>query len=130
MTERPSEFVVRRKTWQRGQSPSLLRDDRGKQCCLGFVCEQLGVEHEAMQCVGTPGELVWAGTGSIDPSDYPQLMGVVVRDSTTALGHLVDSDLSSEAMSINDDDAITDAVREAQLTKLFKRYGYALRFEP
>jgi len=124
MSEHGREFVVQRSKWLRGGKPhTFLLDGNGHMCCLGFVAAQCGVADNALRGVGAPRD--------IEVEDvYRQLQGVLIRQLATRVTDWTDSALADEAMTINDDSALTDAEREAQLTALFADHGYALRFEP
>jgi len=117
MSERPTEFVVQRSKWLRGRDQhAFLLNGNGYMCCLGFVALQSGLaEHDIA------GRLLPSELGH----DVAQLVVNLLVDTWSE-----DTDLSIDASAINDDDAIDDAEREAQLTVLFAEHGFALRFEP
>jgi hypothetical protein len=48
----PTEFVIRRSVWLRGEGPMnsmLLRPSDGKQCCVGIYLSACGVPNEALE---------------------------------------------------------------------------------
>jgi hypothetical protein len=116
------KFTVSRETWIRGGDDitRLLRPRDGKMCCLGFVCEQLGVPRDELRDRGAPADV---GTMSLRIVE-----GVLTRRSD--LGTLYNNDLTESAIGINDDEKIDDDERERRLTALFAEHGHELEFVP
>jgi hypothetical protein len=117
MNKRPTTFVVQRSKWLRGAfgEASTLLNAQGRSCCLGFVARQCGVADERMLNKHRPS----------DTRETDRLGGVLVK-----LTDGTDTALTRTAMAINDSGVFNDPEREAQLTQLFKRAGYTLRFVP
>lgn len=123
MTERPKEFVVKRSKWLRGPQPSdgvsMLLNDEGLMCCLGFVSEQCGVPRKELLHRRSPADLT---------DGYAPIRDLLLD------GHEHDwdrnSDLAARAIAINDGWLASEEVRESELIRLFAENGYTLRFEP
>lgn len=48
------KIIVDRSTWGRGKDNGLLLDPTtGCRCCIGFVCQQIGIHDKPMRNVGT-----------------------------------------------------------------------------
>lgn len=103
------KFVVYREKWARGSESALFTEEHTL-CCLGFFCNQGGMDLEDLRCVGSPCEL-----------------GVSVEGLTDECGG--DTPLASDAIEINDDPDIDGLVREEKLIKLFSKHGYTIQFE-
>lgn len=43
--------------WEHGKGRTALLNEQGYMCCLGFACEQLGVERHALLNTASPGHL-------------------------------------------------------------------------
>lgn len=129
MSERPTEFVVQRSKWLRGNGEgSVLLDRHGCMCCLGFVANQCGMAADVLLDNATPACLRWD-----DDADMERIAGILAEcTGVGAYGDDIwaDSQLAVVAITLNDDAAISEAERETQLSALFAKHGYALRFEP
>lgn len=106
------EFKVNRNKWLRGSTSELI-DDNGNMCCLGFICNQLGIPKASMKDKDNPYEIK------------------VLLPYLTEMYHslIVDSDLAKKAVQFNDDSNLFESEREAQLIKLFKKHNLTLKFE-
>lgn len=100
-------FVVKRTRWLRGRM-SVLRDDRGRQCCLGFVGRQCGVKAKDLLHVLLPRDL--ADKNFIN---YPQL--------TRGMGW-------DDFSDINDSEELSGKDREEQLKALALKAGFRFKF--
>lgn len=114
------KFTVDRSRWINGRygvydygkvGATSLCNRKGFKCCLGFVCEQSGVEIYEMVGVSMPSEL----------ESYSKV-------SFLAKAKHVDTELAENAQTINDDDTISDSKREYRLTVLFEKHGHQLEF--
>lgn len=125
---RPSRkraFVVDRRKWGTGEEGgNLKRDDTGKMCCLGFVGLQCGVPAKNLLSLGTPEEL--------DPKDAQKFPAPFITLRVDEWGNTIqtyeDGPLINDATGINDDDEISDKMREYKLKRLFKKHGCSIRF--
>lgn len=89
-------------------------------CCLGQVGEQLGATREHLLLSGTPADVDPLAVEPLDLSLAEALCEFTVEYENTAL--------SNAAMDINDNKDLSDAEREAQLTKLFAENGHEIEF--
>lgn len=90
--------------------PALLSSENGMKCCLGFVCQAVGVRVKDMVDVGMPSTLLGKLT-----SPLPEWL----------------IDIENQAQTINDDGDITDRERESKLKKLFREKSpIDLKFVP
>lgn len=125
MTERPTEFVVQRSKWLRGQDDgALLLDKHGSMCCLGFVAKQCGAADGHLRGRATPSCVAWSDHGAVAMEALNGVLTQPIYDDWE------DTALSADAIPINDDPTLVDSEREAKLTALFAEHGYTLRFEP
>lgn len=106
------EFKINRVKWLRG-SVSELIDDNGNMCCLGFICNQLGIDKSLMLNKDNPYEI--------------KVLLPYITEKYHSL--IVDSELSKKAIQINDDPNLFELERESKLTRLFKTYNLNLKFE-
>lgn len=119
-------FIVDRALWKNshtfpGTATHLLtQTEYGIQtmCCLGFVCNQLDVPNEDLLNRATPGSL-------IDEWTIPYLMEKV---SYIYKDQWIDSELSDEAMEINDYDHIDPKKKEKMLKELFAKHNLGIKF--
>ena len=117
------KFTIDRAIWLNASAPygmgsTLLHNKQGNMCCLGFVCEQLGVPRENLTGVDTPGLL--------DLEELPDSLAESL--SLLRQGASTDTELSSSAMDLNDSDDYTPVEREKLLSQLFRNYGHELEF--
>jgi hypothetical protein len=129
MTDPIKRFVVSRAKWLRGDpDASKMLDHFGASCCLGHVCEQLGVPRRDLYCYGFPSELA-RGWHALTSGFLTERRERFEEDGCQQTDY-VDSDLASQAIEINDNSEIDDAQREAELSALFALHGYTLEFTP
>lgn len=108
-----SSFVINRAVWLRGEGGEksvLFRPEDKKMCCLGIYLSECGVDTHRMRDVGEPGLL----SDEMVPS----------WTRTAAKGTPV-----CELIQVNDDEQISDAVREQAITEKFARQGVTVTFE-
>lgn len=111
-------FVVKRNNWARGgvNGTSRLLNRFNNMCCLGFVCNQLGIPKRDLKGVGSPLYLS-------DKWDIPYLINDYKNN---AFGY---DFLSYPAMNINDNPVISDKEREKKLKRLFNKHNLDIVFE-
>jgi hypothetical protein len=107
---------VSRKRWLRGKTKGVLRNQRGLQCCLGFVCRAAGWKARDLVDQGMPHSLYNRETKETVPD---MLKGLIVTD----WWYPAASDLADMLAEMNDDKDITDAQREARIIKHGKKAG-------
>ena len=120
---------VSKKRWGRGMTGGSLlgttQRNKGKMCCLGFACRQLGIRASVMAGVGYPVTLFHRALTARERT--------VLRQSPLlggCYGTTMDSSLARRAALINDNAVLTDAARMTQLRALFKRHGHQIVFVP
>lgn len=116
------KFTIDRASWRcggegpykNGEGKTYLKNRQGCKCCLGFVSEQLGITNieDLMEPCDT---------------DTASILALQDNDAWDEKIH-VNTQLSTEAMAINDDEKITNDVREAALVDLFARNQHQLVF--
>lgn len=117
---------VKRRRWVRGDSrDSALRNDQGKQCCLGFVARSLGYKVKDILHVGSPESI----SQSIPPPN--QIKGLTVKLEKSGLLNSLgyNSKTCRSLMHTNDTDNLTPSAREAKIKALGKRIGIEFRFK-
>lgn len=107
------KLIIYRDKWLRGEGTDtscLLRSFDQKQCCIGFLCEALGVPRE---------ELVKYLASQSLARKFPSL--------PNWLTNIGSSDLFA-AYNANDDVLLSDEDRENRITKIFARHGIEVDF--
>ena len=123
-------FTINRATWRcgdegvnkHGTGSSLLLNADGFMCCLGQMSSELGCPHAALLRIGTP-ETIF----NVQPSEeveklLPKFKGVFLDVEGN------DSELTNQAMRINDNIELTHQQREDALIKLFTKYNHEIVF--
>ena len=131
------KFTIDKKSWRRGGSNQnfdefgrvALLNDKGFMCCLGFICEQSGVDREYLLECAEPQEI---------PPEFGEqvkfLVNITFEEDEDYEGNIVDdptlydTELTNEAIAINDNPALSDEERVKQLTWLFESEGIVLEF--
>ena len=112
-------LIIRRKKWLHGKvSGSMLLNDKGKMCCLGFYAQQIG-GLKPNQILGM------RAPESLGKLSLRTLRKLVYKDGN---GEANNTDHCYTLMSVNDDHKIGDKRRERQLTDLFKKIKVAVKF--
>lgn len=119
MSER-IKFTVYRDTWLRGRSTasSSLLDESGMRCCLGHLARDLGAEDSAIDGACTP-------RGALGSVNWPPFLLTTPQRASEAIRNSADA---FALMGINDDVALSDTEREAQLTSRFAENGVDVEF--
>jgi hypothetical protein len=97
-----------------GNGPTNLQNSSGYMCCLGQWCKQLGVTDDEMGRNGEP----WLLKTKVDISLFaiPDIIN----------GGLKNTNLSSDAISINDEYTTTPAIKIIKLTNLLATHNIEL----
>lgn len=112
---RRTRFTVYRETWVRGgRTPTRLLTDEGGRCCLGHLARDLGIGDEA--CLGRTFFPRRSYDGNLDEIPSPPI------DRYLRIAE------SAPFVSVNDNDSISDAEREALLTEMFADGGVDVTF--
>ncbi len=129
MTEQKREpkIVIDRSKWRcgrvfmtqsHGKGETKLLNDEGYKCCLGFACEQVGgFSEDDIRSIASPSHL--ADKLKIKSIPY-------FADRGTAIS--LNSELSINAMRVNDNVHYSHHEREDELVKLFDENGIKLSF--
>lgn len=120
-------FIVDRALWKNshtfpGTSSELLtqtEDGLQTMCCLGFVCNQLGIPKQDLLYRSTP--LCLEGRWTI-----PYL--IMEKRSKMGEDYWTDSELSDDAIQINDDNSIAPKDKEKKLKELFAKHNLGIKF--
>lgn len=117
-----NELVIKREFWLRGEGTSnsyLLRSFDKKMCCLGFLARSCGYGVTEINEMCTP-----SGVAKIYGDHFPY--SVLIHKDINVLN----SDMTIEAMGINDDKYLSESDREEKLTRLFQQnFNIQLLFE-
>ena len=115
--------------WLRGQKDgsgeakdSILMNNQGNMCCLGFLGKTCGYRDEQLEYRSDPGALL--REKNVDADLWPH--SIVDRDQNNQLGY---TNLCSRIIAMNDDDEIDDNIREQNLKELFSEAGLEVEFE-
>lgn len=113
------KFTVRRSKWRRGgphyseknKGTTFLLNEEGYMCCLGFACNQIcRIPMEKLLNNSYPWEVANSNTTFVDSEGNSP-------------------DFVKKAVNINDNEKISNKVREARLTKLFADNGIKVTFK-
>lgn len=129
MTDTPAEekpeqvvVIVDRSKWrcggngpsylEHGNGPTSLLNPQGYMCCLGFACEQLGVERHALMGTASPGHLVEYAQN--DPKWQPEVDKVkpYMLEGVDEPGN---SDIVVKCININDTKLVESKEQREQL---------------
>lgn len=87
---------------------TMLLNEQGNMCCLGFACNAAGVPKDHLKGLGIPSQLI-------------RSLHSLALDQIASIEY--------EAISLNDSPDAHPMTREAQLKRLFSRVGIELKFE-
>lgn len=116
------KFTINRSNWRcgsigphlHGKGETCMLNQFGQMCCLGHIGRQLGY---------TPVKMLKKS----DPADVPdETSDDILRKKLE--GVWKNTELAEEAISINDDESLTDEVREEALIALFAAHGHEIEF--
>lgn len=125
--------VVDRARWLRGDAVgSVLQNNAGHRCCLGFVCLALGLEEKQILSIPDPGRV--GLTSSLTREQREALQRLLAPCSCTACESTEGSGgrnnpTVAEMILCNDSDNVDDPEREAKLIELAKELNIDLVFE-
>jgi len=114
------KFTVKRKKWARGgqNGEAALLNRQGCMCCLGFAANQISrIPKKQLADEGEPCNVYKASS----------FLTIAERNEDCELD-IVNNDLSHKAIVINDDEDISDRLREEKLKKLFRKHGVLVKF--
>ncbi len=110
----PKNVVVKRSKWLKGDvEESVLLNEKGKMCCLGFLAREAGFTPKQIRKVCQPDDLNKQIIGLTKPIGFDQLWGT---RTCFAL------------MSANDSGILTDQAREKKIKSLGKKIGVTFKF--
>ena len=116
--KKPKKVVIDRNTWLRG-CKSMLCDDDGCKCVLGFVFESYGVPTHCMR-----------------NAEYPTEVKEIMSDWNSIPDFFFDgpdrvdlTEVADRMIFVNDSSSRTDEEREAQLKELTASIGIELEFK-
>lgn len=121
-----TRFVIDRDTWIRGRSATdsdgvglsrLLTHD-GRRCCLGFYLEACGVADEALVGESEPNDVARHAVESNASLVPDWLLDDILNDSADACA----------LMTHNDNERLSEEVREWRVTETFGRHGVTVEF--
>lgn len=107
-----------------GMGNTSLLNEQGFMCCLGQIAKQLDVYQGSLLSIGEPSEM------PVADAVEPLMVRIIEKDEfgNTETDYFANTELSTEAMTINDHLTITIADKMADLKDLFKSEGYRLEF--
>lgn len=112
------------RTYSTGQGMTLLRNDDGFKCCLGFVCEQsLPESVEQLTNSAYPRTLSYR-IGQAIPGMTEQVPSSLFVDRPS----FVNTQLADDAALINDNPYTSPQEKEAKLLELFQDSMFELEF--
>lgn len=129
MSRQKTKIVIDRAKWRTGaKNPNvatglgdtLLLNDQGYMCCLGFICKAAGVPDDRLK-TGEPGDLYVFG-------DEPELISVPDISDIDDEGSYYQTHYADAAIEINDNENTPLEQKEASLRRLFAPSCYELEF--
>lgn len=122
-------LVIKLRTWLHGserhyQEASMLRNPKGKMCCLGFYFNALGVPADDLLKIGSPDELKFMLATS--SKGYPKEAAWLIHKS--ASGKTVNSALTDGLIAANDYAGMTLPERMAMVKELFAKKKIKVKF--
>lgn len=128
------KLIINRAKWARGgkNGSAALLNSAGNMCCLGFACARLGFTKDQLADEGEPLSLA----ESLEDVEKIRKLGGLVTivtdeswdDEDEEIHTYDNSKWSSEAIYINDDDSISDKMREYRLKPILRRAGFDVKF--
>lgn len=119
-----TQLIIDRSKWRtggngkyktgKGATTYLLHPVNDNMCCLGFACEQIGVDLNAIRSEYAPKDL------------GIKIPGLVKK--TFLRNKIVATDLTTDAIHINDNSSTTPAEKELLLTERFAKEGIEVIF--
>jgi hypothetical protein len=112
-------FTITRSKWLRGETwinSYLLRESDGKQCCMGQVCQQLGVPESDLKGA--------RGVSTERINQHQEL----IRDFLSPENPAFHSAWVGECYCVNDEPGLSEADREGRLASAFREHGHELIF--
>lgn len=117
-------LVISVKRWLHGgRSRSVLRNETGSMCCLGFLARDCGASVDQI-------------VDLYSPQNLPQVKWPkkLLRKSTEAdrVYHSlskVNTELTKDMIKVNDDKTLSLTQKKSKLRKLFSQIGYRLTFK-
>ncbi len=115
---------INREIWYRGKGPddSRLLTQQGEMCCMGQICEQLGVSRRRLLNKHTISQLL----------TRDQFRVILIKSNRSKVPSelitLDDGRIIIDAYVINDDVVTTDAQKEAELIPLLAELGLEVKF--
>lgn len=100
-----------------GKGNTLLLNDEGFMCCLGFRCHQMGIPKNDLLGICTPGSFSLSSR-----YDIPDL----IEEKPWGWDN---SSFVEDAVKINDDMFLTPEQREKAITEHFKKIGVTVEFK-
>ena len=124
MKEKLIPLTINRNKWARGgyNGDSMLLNTESNMCCLGFACRALGVSAKTIKQVAMPDSLA---NRAAQPSYTAKKLGRLVVSEDEGYGN---SNPTDDAQSINDDEDISDKMREFRLKPILQKLGFAVKF--
>lgn len=134
------KFEINRETWIRGNpnQGTLLREEDGHQCCLGFFLEACGVSRDNLASLGEPHEpFQWQGSPDTKEIPIPPAASFLIHveqyEEDEDGDPCDDRDLSctdagSRLMGWNDDGDLAEAAREKAIADEFWKHGHEAVF--
>lgn len=125
------KFIIDRSKWrcggdsepnQRGLGKTQLLNAQGFQCCLGQICEQLGISPNQILDIAEPLDLDFSADASLEAKIEP--LAFYLGDGSGAENTF----LAIHAININDDPNIVPAEREKMLALAFAEQGHEIEF--
>lgn len=119
--KKPFVLTIDRSKWLRGND-SVLLDDDGRMCAIGFLCDRLKIPHDEFRLHAAPDTIVRKNKKYGKRLNHFKVIECVSGAASV-------TDVANQVMSSNDSRIFSnEEERESRLTGLFKEIGIELKF--
>jgi hypothetical protein len=115
------KLVIDRERWQNGSKPGrsmLLNTGNGRMCCIGFYMLACGATEAQIEDTSTPCDM-WLNEIPSEARWLVNTIEVPLRNDSSACTRLVTQ---------NDNQVVTESVREQGITEEFAKHGVEVEF--
>ena len=121
------KLTINRKRWLRGQKDSVLRNEEGLMCCLGFYCLLKKFKISDIFNRSAPEEVL--KRTRVDVINKTTKLGRLLIDNDNEEGKIINNnEVCNDLMICNDNTDISDKQRERRITQLFKKINVEVKF--
>ena len=125
-------LVIDRRKWLRNRGTevydSMLLDPKGKMCCLGFACLDMGMKRKDIKDITSPSVISCIREESEEVQEYRKSLGWLLRPGSSFNSLPMDSRDCNRLMMVNDSPTTTDKMKEHKITRIFAKHSVKVKF--